>query len=242
MILEIAVFDIEGAIVAEKAGANRIELCVSYSEGGISPSHGSIKWAAENIKIPVFVMIRPRGGSFIYTEEEIEIMKNDIAFCRDIGVDGVVFGILDDSGNVHVKNCTALIETAGNMQLTFHRAFDRVVNPIQAIEDIISCGFHRILTSGQENTAEQGIENIKQYIKTADDRIIIMPGSGINENNLLEIHRQLDLEEYHASVLARNTESAEVNSLKGLGAMIPEMTNSWEKIVAMQDLIKKIRD
>ncbi len=238
MILEIAVFDVESAILAEKAGADRIELCVSYTEGGISPSYGSIKWAAENIKIPVFVMIRPRGGQFIYSHEEIQIMKNDIAFCRDCGIDGVVFGILDQYGNVDVNNCKALIENAGDMQLTFHRAFDRTANPNKAIEDIVSCGFNRILTSGQKNTAEQGIENILQYLEVSKNRIIIMPGSGISEKNLAEIHLQLNANEYHASALIKNSINSGKN-LSGLGNDESDYIVSFEKIKKMVEIAGK---
>ncbi len=199
MKIEIAVFDIEGAKIAQNAGAHRIEFCSSINEGGVSPSYGTIMWAKENLNLPVFVMIRPRGGNFVYSKDEISIMKKDVEFCKSIGVDGVVFGILEKDNNVDIPNCKQIIKCAGDMQLTFHRAFDRAANPKKALEEIIDLGFHRILTSGQKNTAPEGVELISDLVKIAGNRIIILPGSGVDESNLKDLHANCNAKEYHSS-------------------------------------------
>jgi copper homeostasis protein len=199
MLLEIPVFDINSALITQNAGAHRIELCASMAEGGITPSHGMILKAKELLKTPFFVMIRPRGGDFTYSDEEIQIMKTDIEFCRINAIEGVVSGILTADGHVDKHSCKKLIQAAGAMQFTFHRAFDRATNPFQALEDIIECGFHRILTSGQKETAIEGAELIAQLNKKAAKRITIMPGSGVTEFNLNDLHSICQCTEYHSS-------------------------------------------
>jgi len=199
MLLEVPVFDFQSALIAQQAGAHRIELCASMADGGITPSHGMILKAKELLTIPFFVMIRPRGGNFTYSDEEISIMLNDIEFCRKHGIEGIVTGVLTTKGTIDIPVCKALIEAASDMQLTFHRAFDRSADPFEAMEEIIECGFHRILTSGQKETAPEGVKLISELNIQADGRIIIMPGSGVNEMNLQELHRQCYCSEYHSS-------------------------------------------
>lgn len=199
MILEVPVFDIQSAIIAQEAGAHRIELCSSMPEGGITPSHGMIKWAKENLKIPFFVMIRPRGGNFVYSKAEIEIMENDIHFCQQTGVEGVVFGALTEDGKINIPQNLQLLKAVGSMQTTFHRAIDRSSNPFQALEDIINCGFDRILSSGLKNTAPEGAEMLAQLIAKAGSQIIIMPGSGVDDTNISALHQTVQATEYHSS-------------------------------------------
>lgn len=199
MLLEVPVFDIQSALKAQNAGAHRIELCASMADGGITPSTGMILQAKELLKISFYVMIRPRGGNFTYSDEEINIMLHDIEFCRKHGIEGIVTGVLTSEGKVDIPVCKALTEIAGSMQLTFHRAFDRTADPFEAMEEIIECGFHRILTSGQKETALEGAGLIAELNKRAAGRIIIMPGSGVNETNLKELHKQCNCSEYHSS-------------------------------------------
>jgi len=197
--LEVPVFSIDSALIAQSAGADRLELCSGFPEGGTTPSYATIKLAKELISIPVNIMIRPRGGDFLYSEMEFEIMKSDIEYCKGIGVNGVVFGILNPDGSVDKSRCEKLVKIAKPISVTFHRAFDRAINPFEAIEDIVEIGFDRILTSGQQTTALLGAELISQLIAKAKDKIIIMPGCGINSKNLLDIRKITGAIEFHAS-------------------------------------------
>jgi copper homeostasis protein len=169
----------QSAVNASKAGCDRIELCGNLIEGGTTPSAGLIISTRKNIpsSIPIHVMIRPRGGDFLYSNDEFEIMKEDIKFCKTAKVEGIVFGILLSNGKVDVSRCKELVEIAKPMNITFHRAFDMTIDPFEALEDIISIGnIQRILTSGQESSALEGIDLIRDLIKKAQGRIIIMPG------------------------------------------------------------------
>jgi len=206
MKLEIIGFDIQSCIAAQNAGANRIELCGGPGEGGTTPSYGFIKAAREKLNIDLYVMIRSRGGDFLYSSEEFEIMKADIAICKESGCDGIVFGILTQDGKVDKKRCKELIDLAFPLEATFHRAFDRVVNPFEAMEDIIELGFERILTSGLVPAGFDGKQTISELISKSAERIIIMPGSGVNSENIISIAATSGAKELHssASILAES--------------------------------------
>lgn len=199
MVLEIATFNIQSAILAAQSGANRIELCENPTDGGTTPSYGTLKKVREKINIPVFPIIRPRGGDFLYSNEEFEIMKQDILLCKNLGFEGVVLGLLNADGTINTQRTSILVELAYPLEVTFHRAFDRAVNPLQAMEDIILCGCQRILTSGQTPNAFDGKELINQLVLQADERIIIMPGSGVRSNNIFEIANYTGAKELHSS-------------------------------------------
>jgi copper homeostasis protein len=237
MLLEIPVFDINSALMAQRAGAHRIELCASISDGGITPSYGMILQAKQMLHIPFYVMIRPRGGNFTYTDEEFDIMLNDIEFCRSNAIEGVVSGILTADGHVDKHSCKKLIQASGTMQFTFHRAFDRATNPFQALEDIIECGFHRILTSGQKETAIEGAELIAQLNKKAAKRITIMPGSGVTEFNLNDLHSICQCTEYHSSAKTK-TPISYAHPLPSDDQNI--WTVSHEKVEQMLNEMKKL--
>jgi copper homeostasis protein len=198
-ILEIISFNIESCCIAQAAGANRIELCDNPNEGGTTPSYGFIKAARKLLQIPLYAMIHPRGGDFLYAADEFDIMKTDIAHCKELGCDGVVFGLLNQDGSIDKKRTVQLVELAYPMGVTFHRAFDRCVNPFEAMEHIINIGCERILTSGQHEKAMDGTALISDLIKQADERIIIMPGSGINSNNIIELAEKTGASEFHTS-------------------------------------------
>ena len=197
--LEIIGFNIESCIAAQEAGADRIELCGGPGEGGTTPSYGFIKAAREKLHIDLYVMIRPRGGDFFYSDEDFQIMKNDIAVCKELGCDGIVTGILNKDGEVDKKRCKQLLDLAYPMEATFHRAFDRVANSSEALEDIIESGFERILTSGLKPKAIDSIDILAQLIKQSDERIIIMPGSGVNAENIISIAEGTGAKEFHSS-------------------------------------------
>ncbi len=198
-LIELAAFTPGSAINAAIAGADRIELCSGYSEGGLSPSSGTILYVKEKVNIPIFVMVRPRIGDFVYDEAEKEIILRDIEFCKKAGVDGIVTGALDVSGNVDVSFMKQVVEAASGLPVTFHRAFDLCSNLQQSLEDLIDCGITRVLTAGGKNTVAEGLETIRLLTKTAGDRIIILPGGGINAQNVQNIIESTGLNEIHCS-------------------------------------------
>jgi len=199
MKLEIIGFNIESCIDAQYAGAGRIELCDNVAEGGTTPSYGFIKAAREKLSIELYVMIRPRGGDFLYSDHEFDMMKADIEICKQLGCDGIVFGILTADGHVDKKRCRQLVGYAYPLGVTFHRAFDRTNDPFKALEDVIEIGCERILTSGQRPKAIDGAAIIKELINRSDDRIIIMPGSGINAETIIAIAKSTGAVEFHSS-------------------------------------------
>jgi copper homeostasis protein len=197
MILEVCVNSAVSAIEAQKGGAARVELCENLPEGGCTPSAGSIFSAVKNLKIPVFVMIRPRGGDFCYSEEEFQIMKKDILMAKELGADGVVFGMLNPDGTIDRVRMGQLVSIARPLGITCHRAFDMTADPFAALEDLIELGVDRVLTSGQQKSAPEGAGLIRELVKRAQGRIIIMPGSGIREHNVVDLVQQTGVSEVH---------------------------------------------
>jgi len=178
---------------------DRLELCSSFSDGGLTPGAGLLSFLKSNIKIPIFVMIRPRGGDFVSSTDEIEVMKEEIRIFSSLGADGFVFGILKSDGSVHKKVCSKLVDEAGEKPCTFHRAFDVSSNLNQSLEDIIDCGFRRILTSGGEKNVEAGLPKILDLMKQAGDRISMMPGGGMKPEFVAPLRDTGYLKEVHAS-------------------------------------------
>ena len=197
--LEICVDSIESAINAQTAGADRVEFCDNLYEGGTTPSFGTIASARENLSIQLHVLIRPRGGDFLYNDTEFDIMRRDIDLCGEAGVDGIVTGILRSDGSIDIERTQRLIGLAHPMSVTFHRAFDMCSDPIRGLEDIISTGASRVLTSGQKNKAPEGYELITRLVKLAGKRIIVMPGSGLDESNIAATARETKAFEFHLS-------------------------------------------
>jgi len=197
--LEVAVFNIESAIQAEGAGANRLELCENPNEGGTTPSYGTLCVVSSTISIPVFPIIRPRGGDFLYTDAEFEVMKNDITVCKELGFAGVVIGLLLPDGNIDIQRTKILVALAAPMAVTFHRAFDRCNDPIRGLHDIIETGCKRILTSGQVPSAPDALDLLQTLVKEAGNEIIIMPGSGVRGNNIATIKKVTNAKEFHSS-------------------------------------------
>ena len=198
MKLEICANSFQSAKNAEEAGAHRIELCSELAVGGITPSYGLIKQVVEELSIETYVLIRPRSGNFIYTDVEIEIMKNDIQTCKDLGCSGIVSGVLKEDNSLDVKRTKMLIEISKPLAFTFHRAFDWTPNPIEALEQLIKIGVNRVLTSGQESNAEKGFELLKRLKSMANNRIIILPGSRIKSDNAM-LFKEAGFKEIHAS-------------------------------------------
>lgn len=196
---EICANSTSSCIAAQEGGADRVELCAGIPEGGTTPSYGMIRNARENITIGLNVIIRPRGGDFLYSEVEITEMLHDIRMAKEAGADGLVFGCLLPDGRVDKKNMSRLMEATGDTPVTFHRAFDHTSDPMQALEDIIESGCARILTSGCRPSAMEGVDMLSRLVEKAGDRIIIMPGCGIREGNIAEIARLSGAREFHFS-------------------------------------------
>lgn len=183
MTLEICTNSYQSAKNAQVAGAHRIELCSALSVGGITPSYGLIACAVNSLDMDIFVLIRPRSGDFSYSEEEFKIIKKDIEVCKNLGCDGIVSGVLNKDHTLDVERTKGLIELSKPMAFTFHRAFDLVPNPMDTLEQLITIGADRILTSGQEHKAINGLNLLLDLKAQARNRIIVLPGSGINSEN-----------------------------------------------------------
>ncbi|MCH7413628.1 copper homeostasis protein CutC [Belliella sp. R4-6] len=208
ILLEAPVFTIEAALKAAEFGVDRIELCSDFGEGGETPSVGALAYLKGRIDIPIFVMIRPRGGDFVYTSDEIEVMKKDIQILGSYGADGFVFGVLTADGEVDKNRCKELMKEANGKPCTFHRAFDISKDPKKSLETIIDCGFDRLLTSGTRNTLSEGLSVVKELLQLAQDRIIIMPGGGLEPRHIESLKKSEFLKEVHGSCkVFRPTES-----------------------------------
>lgn len=193
-------------MIAEKAGASRIELCAYPDVGGTTPSYGLTQYALAHLSIPVFPMIRPRGGNFVYDEYELDIMKRDILACRELGCPGIATGILTPDGRIDMPNLSRLVEWAGPMAVTCHKAFDRTTDAAQALEDVVAAGCSRVLTSGLKPTATEGSNVLQQLVKLANGRIVIMPGGGVRSTNIAELVTSVNANEYHSSGIVQKSE------------------------------------
>ena len=198
-ILEIAVFSVEAALDAFKAGAHRVEFCENPFEGGTTPSYGSLATLSMLTDKPVFPIIRPRGGDFLYTENEFNSMRSDVLLARKLNFPGIVLGLLTSEGAIDTDRTKRLVDLARPMEVTFHRAFDRCKDPLHALEEVIKTGCKRILTSGQVPNAADNLPLIKKLVAQAGNRIIIMPGSGIRSHNMKEIMTETGATEIHSS-------------------------------------------
>ena len=211
--IEIACFNLESAIIAQKAGADRVELCADMLEGGITPAIEIIQIARENLSIDINVMIRPRGGNFVYSNSEFEQMKSEIEIIKKLGVNGFVFGILNEDKSINVDQNKELVELAKPFPCTFHRAFDEVLDYEQALEDVISFGFSTILTSGTFPNVMEGKEVLKQLVIQANNRIEIMPGGGLRSANISALDEMVNANWYHSSAITDGSETASLDEI-----------------------------
>lgn len=236
--IEVCSYNYQSAINAMQAGADRIELCDNMYEGGTTPSYGLITQLREKLDIDINVMIRPRGGDFFYDDFEFEVMKHDIEMCKQLRANGVVFGILKQDGSIDVERTSELRDIAGQMSVTFHRAFDMSADLSSSLDNLISTGIDRVLTSGGFNTALEGRDVIKELVTKSNGNIIIMPGSGINFENISYLKEYTGANEFHLSAkmpveskMQFRKQNIKMNSLKE----IPE----YEIMISDIELIKK---
>jgi copper homeostasis protein len=238
-ILEVIAFSIESCSLAQASGAQRIELCDNAGEGGTTPSFGFLQEARKKVSIELYPIIRPRGGDFLYSPEEFEIMKQDIRLCKKLGCDGIVAGMLTAEGMVDKAKTTQLADLAYPMGLTFHRAFDRTADPFLAMEDIIESGCERILTSGQMPDALAGAGLIAELIRLSAERIIIMPGSGIRSSNITEIAQRTGAVEFHSS--ARKSKESKMQFINtNMKEQLTAISLDEVEVKAMADALSKL--
>lgn len=198
-IFEVCAFNIQSAIIAERAGAARVELCDNPIEGGTTPSYGTIKATREKISILLYPILRPRSGNYFYNRDEYDIIRHDIQICRELGCDGISVGAQTIDSEIDTEMLKRIVEWAGPMGVTCNRAFDCAPDPFKALEDIISCGCERILTSGQKSAAPDAGELLGKLVEQAGDRIIIMPGAGIKSSNIRKLMNESGAKEFHGS-------------------------------------------
>jgi copper homeostasis protein len=208
-IIEIATSDFITTQAAVDGGADRIELCANLTEGGTTPSYGHIRQCREAFDKLIYPIIRPRGGDFLFTDEEFSIMLQDVKLCKELACDGVVIGLLNAGGTIDIKRTSKLIEAAYPLGATFHRALDRCSNPFEAMEQLIQIGCERILTSGQKQSAPDAVDMIDQLNREADERIVIMPGSGVRKENIKMIADKTGCTEFHSSLRSKRKTSME---------------------------------
>ena len=222
MLLEICANSYQSAINAEKGGANRIELCENLSIGGITPNRDLIKHVIEELSIPVNVLIRPRGADFVYNDEEFEQMLNNIEFCKSIDCNGIVSGVLNSNNTIDIERTKQLIETSKPLSFTFHRAFDNVINPIIAINQLINLKTDYILTSGQAETALEGLETLKRLKKEAKGKIEILVGGSVRSSNILKF-KKAGFNEVHSSAITdsehSDLEHSDLEEIKKLSSL-----------------------
>ncbi len=236
-ILEVCCYNLESAIISSNAGAGRIELCADPSAGGTTPGIGLIKSVRKKTDIELYPIIRIRGGDFLFSEEEFEVMMHDVEACKSAGCDGIVFGMLLTDGRIDQTNSARIIEKAYPMGVSFHRAFDWTSNPFEALEEIIAIGYERILTSGQQPTAMLGASLIKDLISQAAGRIEIMPGSGIRAGNILDLKNDTGATEFHSSARKLRKSSMEFIQPLMLEDQSIEMADRHE----IEQMVTKLR-
>lgn len=239
--LEVIAFNIQSALLAGEAGAHRIELCDNPFDGGTTPGYGMIKTTREKTPLQLFPIIRPRGGDFLYSREEFEIMKRDISLCRELGCDGVVIGLLTPDGSVDKERTARLVELAYPLGVTFHRAFDRVQHPMEALEDVIACGCERILTSGLKPTAVEGEEMIAELVARSAGRIEIMPGSGVRADNIGALAKQTNASAFHSSARI-NIESAMLYTNESMHESLDTVLLNIEEVKKMVQVLEELGD
>ena len=241
-VLEIATSDFETTRSAVNGGADRIELCANLNEGGTTPSYGTIYQCRENFDVLLYTIIRPRGGDFLYTDDEYEIMLHDVKLCKQSGCDGIVIGLLNGDGTIDIKRTAALVDIAYPMGVTFHRAFDRCRNAFEALEQLVQIGCERILTSGQQPTVNEGMELIAELNKIADHRIIIMPGSGVRKENIKLLAEKTACKEFHSSLRSKAKSKMDFIHPAFENSAESYMNNSINafEVSALKNLLKEI--
>ena len=230
VLVEACVDSVESALAAERGGAGRLELCDALFDGGTTPSAGMIAACRERVSIPVFVIIRPRGGGFVYSQSELDVMRRDIIAARGLGADGVVIGLMRSDGSVDAEQARSLVDAAGDLPVTFHRAFDFAPDLGAALEVLVTAGVSRVLTSGGAPTAREGVAALAALVRQAGDRLVVMAGGGVREENVRDIIATAGVREVHVRLtrLTRGQGPALREGVKVRKAL-PADEASWEE-------------
>ena len=236
--LEIAANSVASALAAQEGGADRIELCSALELGGLTPSHATIALARERLAIPIYVLIRPRAGDFLYNDLELEVMRYNIEACKALRCAGVVIGALDADGNVDVARCRTLVAAAGKLGVTFHRAFDVTRDPQRALEDVVGLGCERVLTSGARASAPEGADLIRKLVAQAGERIAIMPGAGIHAGNVAALRIATGAREFHASAKRAMPSAMQFAAFPGSGMDAGEVRSDADEVRALVAALK----
>jgi copper homeostasis protein len=237
--VEICVGSVQGVLAAEAAGADRAELCSDLVEGGITPSAGTIHSARERSSLGLMVIVRPRGGDFLYSDEEFEVMKYDIQAARDCGADGVVLGLLQQDGAVDCRRTAELVQLARPMSVTFHRAFDMTPDPHIALQQLLSLGVDRVLTSGQEENAHSSMPLLRQLIQEAGEDLIVMPGGGLTRENIAEVVAQTGAHEVHFAALQVVESSMQFKNPR-LGMAAGSVPGEYQRVVTDEQQVREM--
>jgi copper homeostasis protein len=232
IVLEVCAFNIQSCIVAEKAGAHRVELCDNPVEGGTTSSFGVIRQTRAKVSIEIYPIIRPRAGDFVYDDNELMIMKHDILLCKEIGCEGISVGVQKANGEIDIEQLSRIVEWAYPMGVTCHRVFDRTPDPFKALEDVIAAGCERILTSGQKTTAAEATDILAKLVQQAEGRIIIMPGAGVRSANIEKLIRETGAREFHTSAKTIAPPTVTYHN--------PLMNDTGEMILAGEEELRKI--
>ena len=241
ILIEICVDSIESALAAEKAGAHRIELCDNLMAGGTTPSMGMLQVLRKHLRIDINFIIRPRSGDFCYSDFEFQVMKKDIEMAKAYGADGIVLGILKPNGEIDLERMKQIIEVSEPLKVTFHRAFDMTRDPLKSLDSLINLGIERILTSGQESNALKGIDLIKELVHRAGDRIIIMPGAGINDINVEEMVNKTGVREVHMSAKEKVESIMEYrNSRVAMGGNL--IVEEYDNYYTSEETVRRIKE
>jgi copper homeostasis protein len=230
LLLEVAANSLASAMAAQDGGADRVELCAALELGGLTPSHAQIALARERLRIPLYVLVRPRAGDFHYGDDEFATMIRDIEACVAIGCDGVVLGALDGDGNVDRRHCAELVSAAKGLGVTFHRAIDVSRDPLRSLEDAIALGCERVLSSGAQPSAMQGADLLRELVLRAAGRISVMPGAGVDASNVAALRSQTGAHEFHASAKYALPSTARYAPARPLGMTGGETRTDAEKV------------
>ena len=239
MLLEVCAFNLQSSIIAEKVGAKRVELCENPADGGTTPSYGTIKQTREKIGISLYPIVRPRAGNYFFDDNEFAIIKQDILLCKELGCDGISTGISKLNGEIDTERLKRMVEWAYPMGVTCHRVFDATPDPVKALEDIITCGCERVLTSGQRPSAPEGINLLADLVQQANGRIIIMPGAGVRSSNIETLVNGTGATEYHTSARMKAPDPVTFRNPAILDATDWYIANE-EELRKIMEVLKKI--
>jgi copper homeostasis protein len=228
ILLEIVASTVEDCMIAESGGADRIEMCAAIATGGLTPSLGTLVEAKKRVGIPVMAMLRPRAGGFCYSDEDFRVMRRDAALLLEHGADGIVFGILHADGSLDATRCGKILELAGDSQTVFHRAFDVVPDPLQALDQLADLGFMRVLTSGQKKTAAEGHKRVRQLMLQANGRIGILPGGGVRPHNVHQLMQSTGCTQVHLTAFSSRCDPSTSNGPITFGSIPGAPKSSYE--------------